>query len=154
MRTSLYGGISEIVCDYFPESDTPVLDSTGLEIRASACPVRIERVQQFGSSVFFIEYESIFVPFLLGPLVLSHPFGAFDPDLKGSCARFLSDFDENAADRNILGSPGPRSQIQQTERLKSDFFESWSMLERIGTKGFFQMRMTFLTVLFISFIFG
>jgi hypothetical protein len=28
------------------------------------------------------------------------------------------------------------------------------MLERIGTKGFFQMRMTFLTVLFISFIFG
>jgi hypothetical protein len=36
-------------------------------------------------------------------LVLDHPFGPFDPDFKGSCAGFLSNFDENVPHRAFEG---------------------------------------------------
>jgi hypothetical protein len=44
-------------------------------------------------------------------LVLDHPFGPFDPDFKGSCAGFLSNFDENVGPGAFEGLqiPDPRS---------------------------------------------
>jgi hypothetical protein len=48
-------------------------------------------------------------------LVLDHPFGPFDPDFKGSCARFLSNFDENVAH-------GPFDGLQVRDPRSDRFF--------------------------------
>jgi hypothetical protein len=103
------------------EKDNWVRESTRSvnEKRKSLRNWRFDSAKRGGLKVhilgFFAEYYNIFFPFLSNceniPLMLCHPFGWCDPDLKGSCDGFSFDFVGNGPIAHFMLSD-PGSQIQ------------------------------------------